>query len=578
VIDVARPLRTGLAAAAALAFAAAAAAGSALPASASGPTSAVRAANPAQWWLTALDVPAAWRAAPGAGKGVTVAVLSTGVDGGHPDLTGAVTTGPDLAKTGRGPRQAFWADEGTAVASLIAGHGHGPGGTEGITGIAPGARILSVQVTLEYNDPLDSDAAITDRLPAAIAAGIRYAVARGATVIALPLDPAAMGAAAATAADGSPAERAAVAYAVSRDVVLVAPAGDNGGTGSAVNYPAGYPGVIVVGATAQNGELAPFTNTGSYVALTAPGAAGLPTAPDADTPAGAPVGLKVAAPGGGYQTLASTDMSAALTAGVVTLIRGRYPWLTAAEVASSIENGATAHRAGPEATRSASSAAGWGHGALSAGNALARAYAIAAAHPRPVKPAPSPAPAPPTPAASIAPAPHPAAAVKPGNPGGPLRSVLVDLLVAACVLIAALLSALTVTWVGRRRRSSRAADAARSGRERGPGRHSRAQLPAVPTPPQRADPGWPQTPPRAAISAGSAWVSANPRTRPPAGRPDGGPLPPWEQSPSVFASAPVPKAPPPWPLSSSGPMYVWNPAATTGPLRPVEDQEEEQEL
>ena len=86
---------------------------------------------------------------------MTVAVLSTGVDGSHPDLAGTVTTGPDFAKTGRGPGQAYWADEGTAVAGLIAGHGHGAGGSEGVTGIAPGARILSVQVTLEYNDPLD---------------------------------------------------------------------------------------------------------------------------------------------------------------------------------------------------------------------------------------------------------------------------------------------------------------------------------------------------------------------------------------------------------------------------------------
>jgi len=44
----------------------------------------------------------------------------------------------------------------------------------------------------------------------------------------------------------------------------------------------------------------------------------------------------------------------------------------------------------------------------------------------------------------------------------------------------------------------------------------------------------------------------------------------------VFAAAPTPKAPPPWPLSSTGPMYVWNPAATTGPLRPVEEEEDQE--
>jgi subtilisin family serine protease len=524
-------------------------------------------------------VAAAWRAAPAAGQGVTVAVLSTGVDGSHPDLTGAVTTGPNFAQTGRGPGQAYWAEEGTAVAGLIAGHGHGPGGSEGVTGIAPGARILSVQVTLEYNDPLDLDSDITGRIPDAIAAGIRYAVGHGASVVSLPLDPATMGIATPSptaSADGSRAERAAIAYAISRGVVLVAPAGDNGGAGNAVNYPAEYPGVIAVGATARDGALAPFTNTGSYVALTAPGAAGPPVAPDPD--AGPPVGLTVAAPGGGYQTLASTDMAAALTAGVAALIRGRYPWLTAAEVAQAIEAGATARGSGPEGSAGASSgaAAGWGHGALNAAHALVRAAAIAAAHPRPSASASASAPTARPAVVGTAPA-RPAAAVKPANPGGALRSVLVDLLIAVCALIAGLVCALAVTWVRRRRRSARADDAAHDGRGREPGRHSRAQPPAIPAPPRPPDPGWPPTPPRAAIGAGSAWVSANPSARPAARRPADGPLPPWEQSPSALASPPVPKAPPPWPLSSSGPMYIWNPAATTGPLRPAAE-EEDQEL
>src|SRR6202034_2384362 len=100
----------------------------------------------------------------------------TGVDATHPDLTGTVTAGPDFSGTGRTPGSPYWGDEGTAVASLIAGHGHGPGGTEGITGIAPAARILSVQVTLEYDDPLTADPAVTKRLPDAIAAGIKWAV------------------------------------------------------------------------------------------------------------------------------------------------------------------------------------------------------------------------------------------------------------------------------------------------------------------------------------------------------------------------------------------------------------------
>src|SRR6202000_1195042 len=107
--------------------------------------------------------------------------------------TARVTGAPNLSGPGREKGSPYWGAEGTAVASLIAGHGHGHGRTAGITGVAPGARILSVPVPLEYDAPLTVDAAVTQRLPAAIAAGIRYAVNHGASVIALPLDPGALG-------------------------------------------------------------------------------------------------------------------------------------------------------------------------------------------------------------------------------------------------------------------------------------------------------------------------------------------------------------------------------------------------
>ena len=256
-----------------------------------------------EWWLSTLHVPAALRAAPEAGRGVTVAVLSTGVDAKQQDLAGSVTEGPDFSKTGRTQGGPYWGAEGTAVASLLAGHGHGPGGTEGITGVAPGAKILSVQVTLEYNDPLNSDAAVTRNLPAAIAAGIRYAVGHGATVIALPLDPATLEAAPSgdPAAGGSAAERSAVSFALAHNVVLVAPAGDNGAATDSVNYPAADPGVISAGATARSGQLSPFTNTGAYVTLTAPGSGAPPDqAASGGLTADPAAGLMVAAADGGY--------------------------------------------------------------------------------------------------------------------------------------------------------------------------------------------------------------------------------------------------------------------------------------
>jgi subtilisin family serine protease len=592
-----------------------------------------------EWWLTALRVPAALRAAPTAGKGVTVAVLSTGVDASHPDLTGTVTEGPDFSKTGRAPGSTYWGAEGTAVASLIAGHGHGPGGSDGVTGVAPAARILSLQVTLEYDDPLTSDATVTRRLPAAIAAGIRYAVGHGATVIALPLDPGTLGSATAEnpAAGGSAAERSAVSFALAHGVLLVAPAGDNGAGLNSVNYPVAYPGVIAVGATAQDGKLAPFSSTRSYVTLTAPGSGTTPDPAVSGMMTDPAAGLMVAAPDGGYEPLASSDMSAALTAGVAALIRSRYPWLTVAEVTAALERGATAPPSG----------AGRGHGELNAGAALSAATAIAAAHPAPAPsttPATGPATGPVVRPAGTAAA-HQAAAGQ-SDPGRLLRSFVVDLAIAAGVLIVGLIGAIALT----RLRRARAAGSGGTGAAGRPGhiaihaRHARGQLspptspvparvviwPSTPTLPAvsrgvgdadwlstmandspqapgalgrssgfyrrqqpAGHPPWqPALPPRKAgepplmLPAATAptddqplppWVrSPNDQPRPPWERsPDDKPLPPWERSPDDFATAPPTDDLVPWPVSSTGPMYVWNPAATTGPLSAITDDDEE---
>ena len=67
----------------------------------------------------------------------------------------------------------------------------------------------------------------------------------------------------------SAAEKSAVAYALRKGVVLVAPAGDDGAGAGVVNYPAAYPGVISVGAFDKNFTKAPFSSHEPYVTLTA---------------------------------------------------------------------------------------------------------------------------------------------------------------------------------------------------------------------------------------------------------------------------------------------------------------------
>ncbi|MCW2929828.1 MAG: peptidase and in kexin sedolisin [Actinomycetia bacterium] len=399
----------------------------------------------AEWWLTALGAPQAWSALTSAGSharpgaGITVAVLSTGVDATHPDLAADVITGPDYSHSGVSPGNLFWGREGTAVASLIAAHGHGAGGAAGITGVAPGARILSLRVTLEYNDPRNANRSITAHLTSAIAAGIRYAASHGAAVIALPLDPGTLGTLAGgdpAAAGGSAAERAAVRAALADNVVLVAPAGDNAMSAGAVNYPAAYyPGVIAVGATDRSGRLESFSSRHSYAALSAPGG-----------------GMTVAAPGG-YDTLTTTDMSAALVAGVAVLIRARYPKLPAAQVAEAIEKGTTSQPAGTAGS------AGAGAGALNATQALHKAASLAATLPQPASSA--------TEAAATATGKPSTAGIAPaalaasggtaaGNSdlGNATASVLHYAAIGAGTLIAVLATLLLLVEIRRRRRSA----------------------------------------------------------------------------------------------------------------------------
>ncbi len=278
-----------------------------------------------EWWLTSLHVTKAWLSSRG--TGVKVAVLDTGVDPAQPDLAGSVITGRDYTGSGRTAGGPFWGVHGTAVASIIAGHGHGPHHADGIIGVAPQAQILSVRVTLENKDPLLANPTVVAALPQAIARGINYAVRHGAQVIDLPLDPAAQ--AGGTTQGGSPAERSAVEAALAKGVVLVAPSGDNGAGTDTVNYPAAYPGVISVGAFGPGFVKAPFTSLRPYATLTAAGngviAANGPTA---------------------YAKLKSTSAASAVVAGIAALIRSQFPTFTPAQVQQALTSGTVFHHKG----------------------------------------------------------------------------------------------------------------------------------------------------------------------------------------------------------------------------------------
>ena len=272
-----------------------------------------------QWTLGALHIPHSWRYSRG--NGVTVAVLDTGVDGHQPDLAGRVIDGPDFTGHLRKPGGRYWGRHGTSMASIIAGHGHGVGGAAGVMGVAPDAKILSIRVTWEISDPARTDHSQTDNSRNAIAQGIRYAADHGAQVISMSLGGGKLF------YDGNPLEEAAIKYAESKGVVLVASAGNDGNGANRRNYPAAYPGVIAVGAVDRADRPAKFTNRHTYVSVAAPGVE--------------IVSADIA--GHGYILGTGTSSSAAFVAGMSALVKARYPALTPAEVKQALEEGAS-HR------------------------------------------------------------------------------------------------------------------------------------------------------------------------------------------------------------------------------------------
>jgi type VII secretion-associated serine protease mycosin len=304
-----------------------------------------------QWVLNMLDVPEAWMDA--SGEGVTVAVIDSGVSTDVSDLIGSVRTGPDLTGLHTSPSNPHWGEHGTWMASIIAGHGHD--GDNGIIGVAPDAKILSIRVIPDKDDPGYStyDSEPEQTIQASLAKGIIDAVTDGAKVISMSIGYSAP----------SGAVRAAVQYAYSHGVVLVASSGNSGQDDerrddgfAPVSFPAEYPGVIGVGALNRDGSPASFSSNNLSVMVAAPGEA---------IPAQGNDGL--------YWTVDGTSPACALVAGVVALIESRYPVITPAEVEEALTSTASNGSSGGYNDRT-------GFGTVDAAAALLAAGQLLGAH------------------------------------------------------------------------------------------------------------------------------------------------------------------------------------------------------
>lgn len=226
-----------------------------------------------QWGLRAVGAKAAWERSTG--KEIVVAVLDTGV-APHEDLPRLLPGRSFTGGTNPDPN-----GHGTHVAGIIAA---AMGNGLGIAGLAPAVRILPVQV-------LDADGSGDH---ADIASGIVWATDNDADVINLSLG----------GEESSDVLSAAVQYAISKGVIVVAAAGNSGSGSNAPMYPAAYDPVLAVSAAGPDGTAAMFSNSGPYVDIAAPGFAILSTVPD------------------GYDYLSGTSQAAPFVSAAAALLLG----------------------------------------------------------------------------------------------------------------------------------------------------------------------------------------------------------------------------------------------------------------
>ena len=304
--------------------------GTAVPKSTAAPSQGADTANGddvrhREYWLNEYGITSLWSQATG--KGVTVAVIDTGVDGNHPDLVGNVLRGTDVSGVGSEDGwQGLGAEpmHGTEVASLIAGHGHDtqgysaiagqPGKPTGMIGVAPDAKILPISLNMGTT----GGKSIDEQIPAAV----RYAVDHGAQIINMSIG--------SNKTSWPQSWDDAFAYAEQKGVLIVAAAGNRGSGLTQVGAPATIPGVLTVGGVDRKKQVSEGSSTqGISIAVVAPS-----------------TDMIAAAPGNGYMLWSGSSAAAPLVTGVAALLKQKYPQESAAQlaqrlIASADDEGAT---------------------------------------------------------------------------------------------------------------------------------------------------------------------------------------------------------------------------------------------
>jgi subtilisin len=226
------------------------------------------------WSVSILKSEAAWSRGY-TGKGVTVAVLDTGIDKNHKDFEGAIDDTFDFSGSPVGSDDRV--GHGTHCAGSIGARKN----QWGQQGVAYECRLLAYKVLGDGGSGGTDD----------IAAGIKRAVEKGAKVISMSLG----------GGGTDPYIPVALKLAEDAGVIVVAAAG-NDNVGSPVNYPAAYPFCIAISASDKQKKIASFSCTGAKIEATGPG-----------------VGVRSTYPGNRFADMSGTSMATPNLAGVAAV-------------------------------------------------------------------------------------------------------------------------------------------------------------------------------------------------------------------------------------------------------------------
>jgi hypothetical protein len=240
-----------------------------------------------QGYLNQIRMPAAWDISTG-NAALTIAMVDTGVDLSHPDLTPNLVEGITLIDPDAPPQDDN--GHGTNVAGVIAAAANNE---RGVAGILWNAKLMPIKAL--QGDGTGDEAKLGE--------GILYAVDHGAKIVVMSLG---LNKYSSYLSD-------IVQYAEDHGVLLVAATGNEG---NRVKYPAAYPTVLAVGGMAVNKRADERSNSGPEIDLVAPW------------------DVFTTAAGGGYEFKDGTSMAAPQVAAVAALIWAKHPEMQPYEVRS----------------------------------------------------------------------------------------------------------------------------------------------------------------------------------------------------------------------------------------------------